>query len=217
MAQMALFETTDAAKQVWNRDEMAFTVSNDQTRILRDIMRLYNEGDPFDADVTYSKGVFYKKLPQPRWKFDLNPQREGVQEADARDLPLDDGSVRSLVFDPPFKASNSQVKGIIEARFSAFPSIFKLWDFYEESMREFFRVLKPKGIVVFKVQDTVSSGQNHMSHFEVEKIAQKIGFATLDLFILQARSVLLSPNMARQKHARKTHSFVFVFQKPRYQ
>lgn len=216
MIQIGLFESERMDKQVWSRNEMVMTVDTDQTRILRNIMKLHNAGQPFDCDVTFSKGVFYKTLPAPRHKFDLYPQVPGVIEADARHLPLEDGEINSLVFDPPFKAGNSKVKGLIEQRFTAFPSIPHLWDFYEDALREFYRVLRPRGIVIFKCQDTVSSGQNHMSHFAVEKSAEKAGFACVDLFILQAKSVLMSPNMHNQKHARKTHSYVYVFQKPRF-
>lgn len=216
MLQRSLFETEQMDKQVWVKGEMVFTVDSDQTRILGNISKLYLMGFPFHCDCTYSKGVFYKKLTPPLYKFDLNPQVEGVEKADARHLPLPDNHLKSIVFDPPFKASNSTVKGIIEQRFTAFSSVFALWDFYEDCLKEFYRVLEPKGIVVFKCQDTVSSGINHMSHFQVEKAAERTGFVTLDLFIVQARSVLMSPNMQNQRHARKTHSFVYVFQKPKY-
>lgn len=216
MIQIGLFDEQGMDKQVWSRDEMVITVDSDQTRILRNIMKLHNGGLPFACDATFSKGVFYKKLPPPLHKFDLYPQVPGVQQADARKLPLDDESVGSVVFDPPFKAGNSNVKGIVEQRFTAFPSIRHLWDFYADALQEFMRVLTPRGIVVFKCQDTVSSGINHMSHYAVEKSAEQVGFATIDLFILQARSVIWSPNMAKQKHARKAHSFVYVFQKPRW-
>lgn len=216
MLQPGLFQSEELSKQVWAKDEIVFSVDSDQTRILRNISKLYLDGKPFHCDVTYSKGVFYKKMLPPALKFDIEPQVAGVQRADARQLPIQSNFVRSLVFDPPFKASNSKVKGIIEQRFTAFNSVLTLWEFYEDALREFYRVLEPKGIAVFKCQDTVSSGINHMSHFQVEKSAEKVGFVTLDLFILQARSVLMSPNMHNQKHARKTHSFLYVFQKPRY-
>lgn len=201
----------------WAKDEMILTVDTDQGRILRNIMKLYTQGRPFDCDATYSKGVFYKHVAQPVRKFDLWPAVPGVEQADARHLPLADASIESIVFDPPFKASHSKVKGIIEQRFTAFPSMLHLWDFYHDALAEFYRVLKPRGIVVFKCQDGVSSGINHNSHYHVENSAHALGFAYLDMFVLLARSVLWSPNVrGNQKHARKTHSFVYVFQKPKF-
>lgn len=55
------------------------SLSYDEVRILRGIMDLYNGGQPFDLDPTYSKGNFWKKLPAPRLKFDLDPQVDGVE------------------------------------------------------------------------------------------------------------------------------------------
>lgn len=212
MNQLSMFSNVPE-KVVWNRDEIIFSLSFDQARILRDIMRLYNRGEPFDVDCTYSKGVFWKKLPQPKHKFDIAPQHDDVIKASADNLPLENDSVQSIIFDPPFKASNSKVKGIIEQRFTAFANFDALWHFYRESMREFWRVLNWNGIAVVKCQDGVSSGKNHWSHYEVEKMAREIGFTQLDLFVLGSRNVLMSPNMIRQRHARKNHSFLLVFQK----
>lgn len=211
MIQMPMFESVPE-RQTWS--EMVLSVSTEQDTIIRNILGLYNDGQPFDADATYSKGVFYKNLPQPTYKFDLTPQVEGVQQADARDLPLPDSSIGSLMFDPPFKASNSKVKGLIEQRFTAFRSVEDLWAFYKDAMTEFWRVLRPGGSLVVKCQDVVSSGKNVWSHREIERYAQEIGYEQLDLFILRAKSVMWSPNMVRQRHARKAHSFLFVFRKP---
>lgn len=200
-------------KSFWLTDEFAYTLSFDQTKILKDIMRLYNDGQAFDVDVTYSKGVFWKNLPQPRQKFDLYPLADDVIKASADDLPLEDASVQSLIFDPPFKASNSKVKGIVEERFTAFASPALLWEFYNKAMVEFRRVLADKGILVVKCQDTVSSGTNHWSHSEVERIAEYLHFKMIDLFILGNKHVLISPNMRNQQHARKNHCFMYVFER----
>lgn len=199
----------------WLKDEIAFSLSFDQTKILKDIIRLYLAGQAFDADVTYSKGVFWKRLPEPKLKFDIAPQAEDVIEASADDLPLDDNSLQSLMFDPPFIPSKSNVPGKIKARFSSFKNQDEMWGFYERALCEFWRVLAPRGILVVKCQDTVSSGKNIMSHYHVERAAYELGFECLDLFILGNRSILMSPNMRNQQHARKSHSFMFVFQKPK--
>lgn len=198
----------------WLKDEIVFSLSFDQDKILRDIMRLYNDGMPFDADVTYSKGVFWKKLPQPRMKFDLEPQFNDVIKASANSLPLENDSVKSIVFDPPFMPSQSPNNpGKIKTRFTAFNSVAEMWKLYETAMWEFWRVLQPGGIVVVKCQDTVSSSKNYFSHFEVEKYARDIGFEQLDLFVLGSKRVMISSTWKRQIHARKNHSYFLVFSK----
>lgn len=207
----------DFTEQPWRTGEIAFSVSKSQTEILRWISKLYLGGKPFHADVTYSKGMFYRDFPAPRLRYDIAPQSPDVRQADCRHLPLEDNSVESIMFDPPFKASHSNTIGLIEARFSAYGSIPELWEFYRDALMELYRVLQPMGIVVVKCQDGVYSGKNWFSHFEILKCGEQLGFITEDLFVLLATSVMLSPNVTpeSQRHARKTHSFFIVLRKPK--
>lgn len=200
---------------VWLKGEIAFSLSFDQNKILRDIMRLWLDGSPFDVDCTYSRGVFWKKLPQPRLKFDIDPQFPDVVRSSSNSLPLESESVKSLVFDPPFMPTQSKNNpGVIKSRFTAFNSVDEMFALYETSLDEFWRVLQPKGILVVKCQDFVSSGKNWFSHFQIEKHARNIGFEELDLFILGNKYPLISSTWKRQIHARKSHSYFIVFRRP---
>jgi tRNA G10 N-methylase Trm11 len=189
-------------------------MSSDQ-EIISAIINLHNNGNAFDVDPTYSKGVFWKGLETPKYKFDINPQVDEVQQASATDLPLEDSSVNSVMFDPPFVVRvKSEAKGIIHNRFSSFTSIPSLWEFYRESLKEFYRILKPSGIVAFKCQDTIDGGKEYWSHFEIMKYAFELGYKVKDTFILyRGDNVLFSPNMKIQKHARKTHCYYLVLEK----
>ncbi len=194
----------------------AVTLRFTDQEIIRDIIKLYNHGAPFAVDTTYSTGVFWKGLPQPTLKFDIAPQIEGVTKADARCLPLGDCSVSSVMFDPPFVMKNTTTRipnGIIEIRFSGYKNAKSLWGFYGDALKEFYRILEPNGIVAFKCQDVVSSGRQWWSHIEVYRMAIETGFVAKDLFIKGRKSVMWSPNMANQKHAKKNHSFWWVFKK----
>jgi len=71
------------------------------------------------------------------------------------------------------------------------------------------------GILVFKCQDKVSSGKQHMMHCNVYQWAILQGFEALDLFILLARSRLVANWQRNQKHARKYHCYFWVFKKRR--
>ena len=196
------------------------SVCYSQDEILQSIMSLHNSEHPFECDPTFSTGRFYKHLPEPRFKYDLNVQVPGVEQADARHLPLADASVSSLIFDPPFvmkdpKRRNGHL-GVIESRFGGYGSASELYGFYQDALTEFWRVLAPSGLLVVKSQDTVSGGKQYWSHVEVYRMATALGFRMIDLFVLVARSLLWSPNMAHQQHARKAHSYFLCFRKPRH-
>jgi len=195
---------------------MIKTVGDNQHQIIKDIQRLYVP-DGFDVDPTYSKGVFYKSgdVPQPRMKFDLFPRTDDTVQANANSLPLEDASVGSIMFDPPFLAGYTKAKptGMMGERFHGFRYIPDLWEWYEQCLAEFSRVLKKNGVLVFKCQDTVSSGNNWFSHCFIMNKAVEHGFYPRDMFVLTAKTRLIGHNHKNQKHARKFHSYFWVFEK----
>jgi len=193
---------------------MIKSISYNQSEIIENIAKLYCD-NCIEADVTYSKGVFYKSIPHliPRLKFDLNPQDEETIKAKADQLPLNDESLSSLMFDPPFLAGYTKGKtsGIIGDRFTGFRYIADLWAWYDKCIDEFYRVLKPKGILIFKCQDTVSGGKQYFSHNHIMQQAQNKGFICKDLFVLLAKTRIKGHNHDKQIHARKFHSYFLVF------
>jgi ubiquinone/menaquinone biosynthesis C-methylase UbiE len=88
-----------------------------------------------------------------------------------------------------------------------------LWNYYQLSIKEFYRVLKDKGVLVCKIQDSISSGKQFLSHIELINQAIKLGFYPKDIFILLSKNVILSPKHNKQQHARKFHSYFVVFNK----
>ncbi len=202
------------AKRKVQRGEVVFSLSFDERKIIQAIIDLYNNGEPFDVDPTYSRGRFWDGLPQPLHKFDLYPQTPDTRRANSNALPLEDGSVGSVMFDPPFVIKNVKRDGAslgkIEKRFFGYPTMDALREHYYTSLKEFCRILKPGGIVAFKCQD---EGQRPV-HIFVYEFAVQAGFRYEDIFILGNKNVMLSPNMANQKHARKNHSYFLVFRKP---
>jgi tRNA G10 N-methylase Trm11 len=196
------------------------SISYDQDEILDWIMQL-NSIKKFDLDPTYSKGNFYKgNIPQPKLKSDISPQFSDVKEADVTHLPLKDESTKSIIFDPPFLATSPKSKdskdwkegsNIMIGRFGYFKNVIALWDFYSRSLKELYRVLKEDGILVFKIQDTIESGKQYLSHVHVITEATLVGFYPKDLFILLSKNRLISGNWKKQVHARKFHSYFLVF------
>ena len=207
--QLALFEEVKPKKKIC-RDRLIKTVSYDQQEILDWITQLYLKGVPFQCDPTYSTGVIWQGIPGPELKYDIRPQAPGVAQASADALPLADGSLRSLFFDPPFLIKTGE-GSLIKKRFSDFPSVEYMWAFYNRSMTEFCRVLRKKGVFAFKCQDLISSGEQVPSQFQVMDMGFKLGLKWLDTFILINEKVVVPPQ--RQRHGRKVHSYFIVFQK----
>lgn len=185
------------------------SISYNQEEIIFNIMQLYNISE-IDLDPTFSKGNFYKSIREPILKMDLYPQRYDVIPADCRSLPLKNESINSIMFDPPF-LSTVRTVGIILNRFGRYNSIPELWYMYRDSIIEFYRILKENGILIFKCQDTNLSSTQWMSHVVVMNEAVRVGFYPKDLFILLSKNVLIAPHHQDQQHARKFHSYFWVF------
>ncbi len=194
--------------------EIIKSVSESQSEILNNIIQLYCPRG-FEVDPTYSKGNFYKDIPEPKYKLDLHPQSNEVKEADSRQMPFPNASVGDIMFDPPFVGGSRKdgKPGIIKERFGYYKNVPILWKFYRDSLDEFYRILKPDGVLVFKCQDTIECGSQYLSHVEIINYAYSIGFYPLDIFILVAKNRLISPNQLTQQHARKFHSYFLVFRK----
>ncbi len=191
--------------------------------VIRNIMDLY-EIEKFDLDCTYSKGSFWKDLPHPTHKTDIYPYNDSVIEASSEDLPFDDNSMKSIMWDPPFVIVGSgkghkkckEGSSIIAKRFEGYGTYDDLKSNYYDTMKELFRITDKGGFVVMKCQDTVSGGKQYFSHVMVMNMANKIGFYPRDLFILTSNvrvNAFNGTKWTKQYHARKYHSYFWVFEK----
>lgn len=200
---------------------MIKSISYDQIEIIRNILELHVPDHRIDLDPTYSIGNFYNGtgIEAPVLKFDISPQIEGVVQGDSRDLPIESESIGCIMFDPPFLATTGKSlqegKGnVINKRFGVYPNEKELHQFYIDSMIEAYRILKDRGILIFKCQDKVSSAKQYMSHVFIMNEAVKIGFYPKDLFILLAKNRIVADWQVRnQKNARKFHSYFWVLEK----
>jgi phage anti-repressor protein len=191
--------------------------------VIKNVMHLY-EIDQFDLDCTYSKGNFWKDLPQPKFKTDLYPINDTVIEANSENLPFDDGSMSSIMYDPPFvivgsgmgHKNNKTGSSIIAKRFEGYGTYEDLTKNYFNTLKELYRLTKNEGYVVMKCQDTVSGGKQYFSHVMVMNMAQEIGFYPRDLFILTSNvrvNAFNGTKWTKQYHARKYHSYFIILQK----
>lgn len=194
---------------------MIYTARDSQAQILRDIWELHLKGKPYHADLTYSTGAFWhgEKPPRiaPPIRMDLLPG--GNVQGDIRALPFRDASLESAVVDLPFVHAPGK-DSIMGKRFSGYPSQKALDELHAEAARELYRVLKPKGILVWKCQDIVESGKSVWNHVLIIQHCLALGFILDDLFILVRKNVMTGWNQKRQLHARKNHSYFLVFKRP---
>jgi hypothetical protein len=196
------------------------SVYNSNFDTIKNIMFLYNI-EQFDLDCTYSKGAFWKDLPSPKFKSDLYPVNEDVVQASSENLPFGDGSMKNIMYDPPFVIAGKTYKdnkdgsSIMAKRFEGYNTYNDLTVNYYNTLKELYRICEKGGHVVMKCQDTVSGGKNHFSHCLIMNMAMEIGFYPRDLFILNSNVRINSfgTKWTKQEHARKYHSYFWVFEK----
>lgn len=135
----------------------------------------------FECDATYGNGCFWKHLPRPRLCYDVTPLAEDVVQACSTSLPLEPSSLSDLE------------------------------RHYRGTLQEAYRVLKPRGKMVFKCQDVIHNHRMHCTHLNVLNWAE--GFRLLDMFVLVAKHRMPGPQKGQQRHARVWHSYFLVLER----
>ena len=195
------------------------SVSYDQDYIIKSIMELCDI-QQFDADLTYGNGGFWKNLPEPLFKFDIDPQTEETQCFSSTNVPINDGQIESVMFDPPFLTYIKQGRehnSVMGKRFSGYWSYDDLASHYKATILEAYRILAKKGIFVIKCQDIVHNHKFHPTHINIVTWATGM-FRLKDMFILAAKNRMPIPQTDGtkkkvQKHARIHHSYFLVLEK----
>lgn len=169
------------------------------------------------ADITWGKGVFWSKIkhaPDLLFASDLKGG-EGIFDFDFKKLPYENGYFDRVVFDPPYM--HNPGKPIVNNSYQNKETTTGFYhkdiiELYSAGMREASRILKPKCYLFVKCQDEIESSKQYWSHIEIYEIALKLGFYAKDLFVLHQinKPILQHKN---QKHARKNHSYLWVFEK----
>lgn len=182
--------------------------------ILTAMSDIHLRGRWYEADITYSKGVFYKNIKEPTYKSDLVPLFDDVIESDSQELSyMEDGQVDSVVFDPPFLFRNIKADNNDKmcGRFSYFKSYDELLEMYKSTLQTVYRKLKPRGFLFFKCQD-MTDGKFYCTHADIINIAKEFGFELKDIFI-KISSNKLQADAVQQNCGAKIHSYWLVFKK----
>ncbi|HRT29879.1 MAG TPA: DNA methyltransferase [Kiritimatiellia bacterium] len=173
------------------------------------------------ADVTYGKGVFWKKVNVGDYDLRKTDLAMGV---DCRKLPYDDCMFDCVVFDPPYMHTPGGTAHQNHQNFELYyynngttHNLKKyheaVLDLYFEGAKEAYRVLKDEGIYIVKCQDEVCANRQRLTHVEIINELSLMGFFAIDLFIVMRTNRPGVSRVIKQRHARKNHSYFLVFKK----
>jgi len=198
-------------------DEISTVIEGDSGDLILAVSRLYFAKGQTIADVTYGKGVFWRRLNPADYQFrfsDLHIGREGSDIApyDCRKLPYDPASLDVVAFDPPF----GDLK-IYQHRYETSSSALSLADvekLYRDGMKEAERVLRPGGLLLVKCQDAYHGGKQWRMMISTWRFALDLGMRDVDRFILLGARRPIRLN-GEQRTARKMESYLWVFRKPK--
>ena len=198
----------------------AHTGTNDD--LFPQIMSLFVSPGSVVADVTYGKGVFWRKIRDDAYQLLATDLATGT---DCRDLPYADESLDCIVFDPPYMHTPGGTAHVNHQNFEGYYRNNKassaskyheaVLDLYFAAAKEAWRVLKRNGVYIVKCQDEVCANQQRLTHVEIINELAKDGFVIEDLFVLTRPGKPGVSRILNQVHARKNHSYFLVFVKPK--
>ena len=220
---MGLTVTRRVANGTATNDLVLSAHADGNDRVFPQILRLYVAPGSVVADVTYGRGVFWRRVPKTRYELRATDLLDGV---DCRDLPYDDGEIDCVVLDPPYMHSPG---GTAHTTQPAFERHYRnngsggqsgskyheaVLDLYVRAGKEAYRVLRERGVLIVKCQDEVCSNRQRFTHVEIMESYNTIGFVAEDLFVTMRTNKPGVSYTIRQVHARKNHSYFLVFWKP---
>jgi len=207
-------EKDQEIKDVGNGVYTSYTGHN--SVLIREISKiLLKKGDKI-ADITYGKGVFWKDINLSRYKFypsDLMTCPNAPY--DFTSLPYEKETFNVVVFDPPYvhNPGNLIVNDNYQNKETTKGMYHKdIMELYEKGMKEALRILKKDGTLWVKCKDEVESSIQRWSHIELFHIANQLGLYALDFFVLTQVNLPIIQHK-KQNHARKNHSYLWVFAK----
>lgn len=198
----------------------AYADGNDRT--FPRILNLYVAPGSVVADVTFGKGVFWRRVPPNQYELLATDIQSGV---DCRDLPYGDSSIDCVVLDPPYMHTPG---GTAHEAHTPFEEHYRnngsgngtkskyheaVLDLYRDAGLEAYRVLRERGVLIVKCQDEVCSNRQRFTHVEIMQIYDDMGFVAEDLFVVMRNNRPGVSRAVRQVHARKNHSYFLVFWK----
>lgn len=189
-------------------EEIIYTVHHGcNSKLIKNAVTLYFKKGSRIADVTYGRGVFWKDIDKSQYEIVGTDIMMGV---DFRQLSYQDNAFDNGAIDPPY-TRNQGLQGMIDCYKVKEMTHNDIVHMYREGLSELKRTISNKGYILCKCQDEIYGGKQYWTHEEIKNIAEKeLGMCAEDLFILV--NTKRPKPVHKQKHARKNHSYLWVFQ-----
>lgn len=110
-------------------------------------------------DCCFNKGTMYKDLPRDLWpeiKGDIKPIYSGCREINIENTGFKSGSIRSVMYDPPFLVKNTDKPIRICQRYWYFKTNEEFFNHLDKAILEISRILIGKGTLICKIQDSIN-------------------------------------------------------------
>jgi hypothetical protein len=192
--------------------------------LIKEVTRLYAFPGAKILDMTYGKGRFWAKTDLSQYQFammDIEPVAQ--VQGTLRNVPFQDEIFNIVVLDPPYAhnpgTANPHSYAAPNVRYNGHTtaSMYNadIMDLYRDGMTEAYRVLSPDGGQVWvKCKDEVEREVQRWSHIKIYEMALDLGFCARDLFVLTGMTAPQRWPGRTQHHARKLHSFLWIFTRP---
>ena len=201
---------------------MAATRWTSNAELIADCARLgYLRDEWLTLDPTFEGGIWWKQW-QPEVLVTHNRDVDG---SDFRDLPWCDDLFDAIAYDPPYVSKGGRATSGIKEMDNRYgqedaprtPAL--LQQLIDDGLTEMARIVKPKGILLVKCQDYISSGRLWEGTYRTRRHAEALGLECVDRL-----EMVTSPrpqpttnrdgSPRRQVHARRNLSTLFVFRAP---
>lgn len=211
----------------WNLDEPKPVQSVITSRLNADLIAAIAPlwiGGPESTvlDLTYGRGKWWTKYrPEFLTTNDLDPESPADHHYDFLNPPAKWWDAFDVVaFDPPYVSKGGRdtvgekVKDM-DARYGLYdapkdPEV--LWSWIHAGMAAAHDLLTPRGRLLVKCSDFISSGKYHSGYYQLVQSGTLIGFKLADVFVHHSGTGP-QPKGRRQVHSRRAHSYLIVFQK----
>jgi hypothetical protein len=198
-----------------NRLANSSIIYGDNSDLILRVCQLHLAPEHSIADLTYGNGTFWRKVgPHIRSRVTASDLvTVAGARFDMRSTPYADKSFDVVVLDPPY-VHTANATHLTASRYNAHTTAAHSHDdiraLYRDGMKEAARIARRQ--IWVKCKDEIEGGRQCWSHIEIFEDAKAFGLYARDMFILIPSSAGITDRWRNQYHARKAHSYLWVFE-----